>query len=610
MSQFLAVHGGRKRGPKIIVKSDRSAVLAIICVLFIGCFGQTDQASADVNGLTAAILPPTENQILLPQVSVAWPRYSSSSLLVRLEPGQSADEVVHSFRAAGLGVKTHLNLPDFVSVTVPAGISLEATQKYLIGLPQVASAKPHLLLHQLYLPNDPYFADTDPETTLNQYYLYDINAPQAWDLQQGSHSTTIAVVDSGITAFHEDLAANVVAGWDFVGTNAGWMGYPGRTDDVYDPVGDSNPTVWDPAWGQPGDKSPPFPTIDNDPEYLPVSDPDYTANWWADHYDPAIGDIIDNDYSLMGLDWDGGVSHGSLVAGVIGTVTDNATGFAGMAFNCGLMPLRVINAEGWGWGIDAHDAIIYAADHGADVINCSFGFGPMYTIDPSEFEAPDGEAYLVQAAIEYAVDKGCIIICSSGNSDENPSYPDYDNHDGHHGGLDFPACLPETISVGAVDWNGERAYYSSYADPDLGEVLDIVAPGHMAWSTGVINASLWYQSEYLYSDEYGDPIQYPLGEDTYEVTPGGTSFTAPVVSGFAGLLKTRYSGMTYLQFRDFIQESAFDLGDPLYDDYYGYGRLDAYGAILYADANIPEPTTIALFGLGLLGLAARLRRRS
>ncbi len=538
--------------------------------------------------------------MLLPQVTAARPQYSSSSLLVRLEPEESADQVAHSLRAAGLGVKTHQNFPDFVSITVPPGASLETIQEYLTGLPQVVSAKPHLLLHQLYIPNDPYFTDTDPEITLNQYYLYDVNAPQAWDLQQGSPSTIIAIVDSGITAFHEDLAANVVAGWDFVGTNAGWMGYPGWTDDVPDPVGDDNPTVWDPAWGQPGDKSPPFPTIDNDPEFLPIFDPDYTANWWADHYDPAIGDIVDNDYSLSGLDWDGGVSHGSLVAGIVGAVTDNGTGYAGMSFNSGLMPLRIINAEGWGWGIDAADAIIYAADNGADVINLSFGFGPMYSIPAYEFEE-GGEGYLVKNAIEYAAAKGIIIVAAAGNSDDNPNFPDYDSEGG---GLDFPGSMPETISVGAVDWNGERAYYSSYANPALGEVLDLVAPGHYAWSTGVINASQWYQSDYLYD------VQYPLGEDTYEVTPGGTSFTAPVVSGFAGLLHTRYPGMTYQQFRDFIQQSAFDLGDPNYDRYYGYGRLDAYEAILYADANIPEPTTTALFALGLVGLAARLRRRS
>ena len=125
----------------------------------------------------------------------------------------------------------------------------------------------------------------------------------------------------------------------------------------------------------------------------------------------------------------------------------------------------------------------------------------------------------------------------------------------------------------------------------------------MAWSTGVIDAGQWYSSVYLYD------VQYPLGEDTYEVTLGGTSFTAPVVSGFAGLLRTRYPGMTYQQFREYLQQSAVDLGAPLYDKYYGYGKLDAYGAILYADANIPEPGTIALFALGLMGLAARLRRR-
>ncbi len=560
-------------------------------------------ALGDVAVSTAAVLSPIEEQLLVRPVSVATPRYSSSSLLVKLAPDQPTAQVTSTLQTQGLGVKFHQNFPDYISVVVPQSLSLDVVQEYLVGLPQVQSAKPHLLLHQLYTPNDPYFEDTDPEATLNQYYLFDVNAPQAWDLQQGSPSTTIAIVDSGITAFHEDLAANVVPGWDFVGTNVGWMGYLGWPDDVPDPVGDNNPTVWDPAWGQPGDKDPPFPTAEFDDEFLPLFEPDYTANWWAANYDPAIGDLVDNDMSLMGLDWDGGVTHGSLVAGIVGAVTDNATGYAGMAFNSSLMPLRVINAEGWGWGIDAADAIIYAADHGADVINCSFGFGPMYSIDPAEFEE-GGEGYLVKNAIEYAAAQGVIIVAAAGNSDDNPTYfPDYD---AQGGGLDFPGCMPETISVGAIDWNGERAYYSSYANPALGEVLDIVAPGHMAWSTGVIDAGQWYSSVYLYD------VQYPLGEDTYEVTLGGTSFTAPVVSGFAGLLKTRYPGMTYQQFREYLQQSAVDLGAPLYDDYYGYGKLDAYGAILWADENhepIPEPTTTALFTLGLVGLAARLRRR-
>ncbi len=533
---------------------------------------------------------------------MATPQYSTSSLLVKLAPGEAVGQFASDVQATGLAVKSHQSFPDYVSVYVPPALSLDAVQQYLVGLPEVQSAKPHLLLHQLYTPNDPYFDDTDPETTLNQYYLFDVNAPQAWDLQQGSLSTTIAIADSGITAFHEDLAANVVAGWDFVGTNAGWMGYPGWTDDVPDPVGDNNPTVWDPAWGQPGDKEPPFPTMEFDDDFLPVADPYYTADWWAANYDPAIGDLVDNDYSFLGLDWDGGVTHGSMVAGILGAVTDNSTGFAGMAFNSGLMPLRIINAEGWGWGIDAADAIIYAADHGADVINCSFGFGPMYSIPESEFQE-GGEGYLVKNAIEYAAAQGVIIVAAAGNSADHPSFPDYV---AQGGGLDFPASLPETISVGAIDWTGKRQSYSSYANPALGEVLDLVAPGHYAWSTGVIAAGQWYSSVYLYD------VQYPLGEDTYEMTPGGTSFTAPVVSGFAGLLRARYPGMTYTQFRDFIQQSAYQTAYdtiPGYDIEYGYGCLDAYGAILYTDAYIPEPGTLALFAIGLVGVAARLRRR-
>ncbi len=84
MSQSLVLPGERKRGYKTIVQLRNIAILAIIYVLSIGCFGQTDQAWAEVNGSTAAILSPTEKQVLLPQVSVARPRYSSSSLLVRL----------------------------------------------------------------------------------------------------------------------------------------------------------------------------------------------------------------------------------------------------------------------------------------------------------------------------------------------------------------------------------------------------------------------------------------------------------------------------------------------------------------------------------------------
>jgi len=541
--------------------------------------------------------------------------------------------VATSLRAEGLGVKTHLNFPDLVSVTVPRGVSLAAAQDHLTGLPQVAAAKPHLLLHQLDIPipNDSFFIE-DPFAYPNQYYLYDVNAPAAWDVQKGLASTVIGIVDSGISTYHEDLAANIVPGWDFVATNAGWDGYPGWSDDEPVRPPDTNATVWDPVWGQPQDKSDPYYSYAEDPDAewggRPILDHYGTAVWWAENYDPAIGDLIDNDFSFSGLDWDGGVTHGTMVAGLAGAVTDNNEqcelgSLAGMAWNCSLMPLRIINAEGWGFGVDAADAIIQAANDGVNVINCSWGFGPVWRIPLEEFEGPSeenpvgGEGWLVTQAIEYAVGKGVIIICAAGNS-ADPDDPNYAEYESMGGGLDFPANLSETISVGAIDWTGKRARYSSWANLDYekyGEVLDIVAPGDMACSTGLIEASRWYMSTMLFSDEEDNPIQYPLGEDTYEATPGGTSFTAPLLSGFAGLAYSRRYGLTYQELRQAIRDTAYAPAyDPTpseYDVRYGYGCLDAYEALLYIDpAAIPEPTTMALFGLGLLGLAARLRRRN
>ncbi len=557
-------------------------------------------AAADTTGIPDTALASWRDQFVMQQVNVPGPRYSTSSLLVRVSPDQSTQQLAKMLQQqTGVRVRTYERFPQHLSVTAPAQVPLEAVQQYLEQMPQVQSARPHLLLHQLGTPNDPFFV-ADPETMPNQYYLYDINALGAWSLQpSGSPDVKIAIIDSGISVFHEDLAANIVPGYDFVGANVGYY------DD--DPASeDSNPTVWDPAWGQPQDKDPPFYPFDFDDEdtWLPILNPEATAQWWEDHYDPAIGDIADNvgDGAI-----DSGVTHGTLVAGIAGAVTNNNTGYAGISWNCSIMPVRIINAEGWGFGIDAADAIIYAADNGADVINCSWGFGPMYSIDPAEFEE-GGEGWLVQNAIEYAYNKGCIIVCAAGNAAGYPEYAGDPAYWDKGGGLDFPASMPETISVAALDWEGERAAYSSVANPDLGEVLDISAPGDMAWSTGLLDAYMWWMAPLFYDTEL------LLGEDTYEMTVGGTSFTAPLVSGFAALLRARYGDITPEMVREALQRTAVDLNEstyPGYDIYLGYGRLDAYEAILMADQIIPEPTTISLLLIGLAGLAGyrRLRRQ-
>ena len=570
----------------------RFAVVAIILTISFVAF--VLPASADVIGASAAVLTPLESRILLgpTTASLLPPPQPNDPVLLKPKEGLGVAEVAQQLsQRLGVAVQAYSKVPGWVSVRVPAGFTTDQVlhQVNVASLAEVASR--HARFYMLEVPNDEYATDVSPEVDYGQYYLYDVNAPQAWDLQHGSHDVTIAIVDSGMSIYHEDLggsdglSGNIwhnpgeipgnstdddgngfvddYWGWDFVG---GMVGSSAEAGDpgTYLSWDDDYPTTWDSNWW--------------------VGEPLYSS-------DAAIGNGEDDNG-----DWvpDAGVTHGTMVGGIAGAITNNNLDIAGMAWNCNLMTVRVINPEGWGWDEDAAAAIRYAADQGADVINMSFSFGLRegFGAYPA---IPEAVIEMIEESIEYAVSKGCIVIGAAGNSGDSAGYL---------GGIDFPADMPETISVGAVDWNGVRSSYSNYAAAD--DILDIVAPGDLTLTTSVLEMYTWKLFEFFL------PGEYDLGEDLLDAPYGGTSFSAPIVSGFAGLLKARYPDLTTEQFRQAIWNSAFDLGDTGYDYDYGYGRLDAYGAILWADENyepIPEPTTIALFGLGLLGLGARLRRR-
>jgi len=485
-------------------------------------------------------------------------------------------------RQLGATVKTYDRFPGYATVIVPEGDTTQGVLERLRANPAVENAAPHLTCRLAYTPNDPYFRDTDnpdyfdpedPEASVNQYYLYDVEAPGAWDYQRSASYVKVAIIDSGVSLFHEDLYSNVWTnagevpndgvdndnngfiddyyGWDFVGADKG----DPTTDD---PTNEDNyPGVWDPSWPQPE-------TEEN-----------------IENLDSAIGDTLDNN-SDGGADL--GVTHGTMVAGLASAVADNSMDLAGMGFNAKIMTVRVVNAEGWGWGVDAADAITYAADQEADVINLSFSFGRWEDIPPEELP----EAILVRDAITYAHDKGCLIVASAGNSRGSQGYS---------GGIDFPASMNETISVGAVDWEGHYSDYSNWALP--GETLDIVAPGDLTWTTSVLDASTWAVYQLLGYD-------IPLGTDLIDIPLGGTSFSAPIVSGYAALLRASYPELTLDQFREILHATATDLGPEGYDADYGYGLLNARGGIEY----IPEPSTFCLMLVGLgAPLLGRWRKR-
>ncbi|MBV9469553.1 MAG: peptidase S8, partial [Abitibacteriaceae bacterium] len=220
--------------------------------------------------------------------------------------------------------------------------------------------------------------------------------------------------------------------------------------------------------------------------------------------------------------------HGTHVAGTIAESTNNKEGVAGLAFEASIMPLKVLTAEGWGSSSDIADAIRYAADHGANVINMSLG-----SYSPSE---------VIHVACRYAAKRGVVIVCAAGN--------------GFGEGVGFPAAYPECIAVSSVGPNSNLAFYSSY-----GREVTLAAPGGDMMSVGEAGGIL--QNTVLSFDE-GNP-----NDDYYFFQ--GTSMASPHVAATAALLMAQ--GIhDRARVRDILARSAMPKAPRLE---YGAGILSA-----------------------------------
>ena len=221
--------------------------------------------------------------------------------------------------------------------------------------------------------------------------------------------------------------------------------------------------------------------------------------------------------------------HGTHVAGTIAQSTNNNYGVAGVAYEASLMPLKVLGGSGGGTVADIAEAIRFAADNGADVINMSLG-GP-------------GESQLMEEAINYAYNKGVFIVAAAGNADENSA--------------SYPARYPHVVGVAALDSTGAKAPYSNF-----GAGVDISAPG---------------------GSEAGKILQNTIDPETGEgifVGYQGTSMAAPHVAGVAALVKA--AGVKEPQeVLSVLKQSARVIKeDPL--NHFGAGHLDAAAAVKLA----------------------------
>lgn len=228
------------------------------------------------------------------------------------------------------------------------------------------------------------------------------------------------------------------------------------------------------------------------------------------------------------------LSHGTMVAGIIGAKTNNGTGVAGLNWSVSIMPVRVLSSSGGGSVAGVGQGIRWAVDNGAHVINMSLAWDAN-TGDPGE--------RFVNEQIEYAISRGVILVAGAGND---------------NGRITMPAAHPDVIAVGAVDKDKRRAWYSNY-----GRELDVVAPGGSQSGSN-------YRDGVLSTDVVNGTLYYSYQQ--------GTSFASPHVAGVVALMYS--AGITDVDtIREILADTAEDLGPRGFDTQYGHGLINAYAAV-------------------------------
>lgn len=299
----------------------------------------------------------------------------------------------------------------------------------------------------------------DPKLNLQNYFTQ-INAFNAWDVTTGSAAVKVGIIDTGTDMDHPDLQSKM-------------------TENVNDPVNG----------------------IDDDGDgYID------NFNGW---------DFVDQDGEPQIV----GGSHGVHVAGIAAAATNNGEGVASIGYETLFMPIRAGDGNIISHG---YEAIVYAADMGCDIINCSWG-----GFDASSLE---------QDVINYATyNKGALVVCAAGNQNRDQAY--------------YPAAYENAFAVAAVSNIDKKSTISNY-----GYWVDMTAPGESIYST--------------------------VSDGGYNSNTG-TSMAAPMVSGAAALVKAVYPQLTGKQIAERLKLAGNDIygNNPAYANKLGKSRLNVGNAV-------------------------------
>ena len=322
----------------------------------------------------------------------------------------------------------------------------------------------------------------------------DINMEAAWEITQGKPNIIIAILDSGTRLSHPELAGRI---WQ----NSSEIPGNGMDDDQNGYIDDVQ--AWD------------FANEDN----LPADD----------H------------------------GHGTNVSGIVAAMGNNGAGYAGVDWNSQAMICKILDDQNFGFYSWWTEAIYYAVDNGASVINMSVG--------------GSGFSTSMEQAVNYAHANDVVIVACMMNTNEGAPF--------------YPSAYANTIAVGATDTDDSRVvpfFWSNTSGSNYGPHIDLVAPGN-----------------YIYGlDE--------ASNSNYNIYWGGTSQASPLVAGVVALMKGLDSGLDVETIRSILRNTADDqVGNPAedspgWDRYYGAGRLNAFNALDFLVNMVGESHVQAPWG--------------
>jgi len=235
--------------------------------------------------------------------------------------------------------------------------------------------------------------------------------------------------------------------------------------------------------------------------------------------------------------------HGTFVSGVIAAGQDNGIGIRGISATARIMPLKALDAFGQGHASMIAEAITYAADNGARVINLSLG--------------GRNPTFVERLAIRHANDNGALVIAAAGN--EGSPAAEY-----------APAGIEGVLTVSATDRQDRRAGFSNW-----GPAVDLAAPGVDVLSLRARNTDLLS----LIQDVDYDLGAGIVGADRAYYRASGTSFAAPIVSATAAVLFSKFPDLEPADVKRMLKNSARDIATEGIDNFTGYGLLDAVAAV-------------------------------